>query len=98
MSENTGGNGGRLTEEQLAVLEKAKRPIDIANRFRIFFLFASIVLVAVVYLGDKFGGGGYSKISAWMYLLLWLDIVLMLVSIFVKIGFAVRYNHILKKL
>lgn len=86
MSENTGGNGGRLTEEQLAVLEKAKRPINMANRFRLFFLLTSIVLIVVIYLGDKFGAGSgaYVKVSAWMYLFLWIDLVLIFAFHFCK--------------
>lgn len=100
MSENTGSREGKLTTEEIAILEKAKRPVMIANRFRLFFLFASIVLVIAIYLIDKFGAGtgGYEKLSAWLYLFLLLDIVLMLLSVFIKIGCAVRYNHILKKL
>ena len=100
MSENTGNREGKLTTEEIAILEKAKRPVMIANRFRLFFLFASIVLVIAIYLIDKFGAGtgGYEKLSAWLYLFLLLDIVLMLLSVFIKIGCAVRYNHILKKL
>lgn len=100
MSESIGSREGKLTAEEIAILDKAKRPVIIANRFRLFFLFASVVLVIVIYLGDKFGAGigGYEKLSAWMYLFLLLDIVLMLLSVFVKIGCAVRYNHILKKL
>lgn len=100
MSENTGNREGKLTAEEIAILEKAKRPVIIANRFRLFFLFASVVLVVAIYLGDKYGAGigGYEKFSAWMYLFLLLDIVLMLLSVFIKIGCAVRYNHILKKL
>ncbi len=100
MSENTESREGKLTAEEIAILEKAKRPVLIANRFRLFFLFTSIVLVVVIYLGDKFGAGigGYDKLSVWLYLFLFLDIALMLISIFIKIGCAVRYNHILKKL
>lgn len=100
MSENTGSREGKLTAEEIAILEKAKRPVMIANRFRLFFLFASVVLVIAIYLGDKFGTGigGYEKLSAWLYLFLLLDIALMLISIFIKIGCAVRYNHILKKM
>ena len=98
MSENTGNREGKLTTEEIAILEKAKRPVIIANRFRLFFLFASVVLVIAIYLIDKFGAGtgGYEKLSAWLYLFLLLDIVLMLLSVFIKIGCAVRYNHILK--
>lgn len=100
MSENTGNREGKLTTEEIAILEKAKRPVMIANRFRLFFLFASVVLVIAIYLINKFGAGtgGYEKLSAWLYLFLLLDIVLMLLSVFIKIGCAVRYNHILKKL
>lgn len=100
MSGSTFGTEEKLTAEETAILEKAKRPVLIANRFRLFFLFASIVLVIVIYFGDKFGTGtgGNDKLSAWLYLILFLDIALMLISIFIKIGCAVRYNHILKKM
>ena len=50
MSENTGSREGKLTAEEIAVLEKAKRPVIIANRFRLFFLFASVVLVIAIYI------------------------------------------------
>lgn len=100
MSESIDSTEEKFTAEEMAILEKAKRPVLIANRFRLFFLFASIVLVIVIYFGDKFGTGtgGYDKLSAWLYLFLFLDLALMLISIFIKIGCAVRYNHILKKL
>ena len=100
MSGNTESREGKRTAEEIAVLDQAKRPVLIANRFRLFFLFTSIVLVVVIYLGDKFGAGigGHDKLSVWLYLFLFLDIALMLISIFIKIGCAVRYNHILKKL
>lgn len=100
MSESISSTEEKLTAEEAAILDKAKRPVLIANRFRLFFLFTSIVLVVVIYLGDKFGTGtgGSEKFTAWLYLFLFLDIALMLISIFIKIGCAVRYNHILKKL
>lgn len=98
MSESTFGTEEKLTAEETAILEKAKRPVVIADRFRLFFLFASIVLVVIIYLGDKFGAGGNDKLLAWLYLILFLDIALMMAAIFIKIGCAVRYNRILKKL
>lgn len=100
MSESTFGTEEKLTVEERGILEKAKRPVLIANRFRLLFLIASIVLVIVIYFGDKFGTGtgGNDKLFAWLYLILFLDIALMLISIFIKIGCAVRYNHILKKM
>lgn len=100
MTENNVRTEEGLTAEETAILEKARRPVLIANRFRLLFLFGSMVLVVLIFLEDKFGSGieGGSKLSAWLYLFLLLDIVLMLITIFIKIGCAVRYNHILKKL
>lgn len=88
---------GKLTEEETVILEKARKPIIIANRFRILFLALSLIFLVIIYFKDQ-SGIESAQTMMWLYLALLFSILLMLFCILIKIGCAVRYNHILKKM
>lgn len=89
-----------LSEEQKALVAKAKRPVDIANKFRLGFLFIAVLLLLFVYFGGKLWEGVLwfdNAVQNIYNFLLW-DILLMLLATFVKFFFAARYNHVVRKL
>lgn len=89
-----------LTEEQKALAAKAKKPVDIANKFRLAFLFVAVLLLLFVYFGGKLweGAAWFDNAVQNIYNFLLWDILLMLLSTFVKVFFAARYNHVVRKL
>ena len=89
-----------LSKEQRALVEKAKRPMDIANKCRLACLFIAVLLLVFVYFGGKLweGVSWYEQAVQNIYSFLLWDILLMLIATFVKFFFAARYNHIVKRL
>ena len=89
-----------LSPEQNERLARARRPMEIANGFRLFFLFIAILLLLFVYFGGKIWTGAQwydNSVQSIYGFLLW-DVLLMLLSTFVKFFFAARYNQVVKKL
>ena len=97
---HTSSTNGRLTDEQKIIIAKAKIPVNIANAFRILFLVIAILMMIVICIGDVAwkDTDWYAHEAAVMYEVLIWDIVLMLMTTFVKIGLVARYNKIVKKL
>ncbi len=89
-----------LTEEQKKQVMKARRPMEIANSFRLFFLFLAVILLVFVYFGGKLfsGAAWYDNMVQSIYSFLLWDILLMLLSTFIKFFFAARYNKVVKHL
>ena len=46
-----------LSREQQEKVTKAKKPMEIANSFRLFFLFVAVILLVFVYFGGKIWTG-----------------------------------------
>lgn len=92
--------GSALTQEQKMQVAKAKRPMEIANSFRLFFLFVAVILLLFVYFGGKLwtGAAWYDNAVQSIYNFLLWDILLMLLSTFIKFFFAARYNRVVKHL
>ena len=90
----------KLTEEQKSRLDKARRPMEIANSFRLFFLLVAVILLVFVYFGGKIwtGVAWYDNAVQGIYRFLLWDILLMLVSTFVKFFFVAKYNKVVKNL
>lgn len=85
-----------LTKEQKEKILKARKPMVIANNFRLFFLFAAFFVLVIMLIGEKIWAE-----AAWfdsavenIYRFLLGDILLMLLSTFVKFFFVVRYNKV----
>lgn len=89
-----------LTKEQKEKVVKARRPMEIANSFRLFFLFVAVILLVFVYFGGKLwtGVAWYDNAVKYIYSFLLWDILLMLLSTFLKFFFAARYNRVIKHL
>lgn len=90
----------KLTEEQKIILNKARQPMEIANSFRLFFLLVAVILLVFVYFGGKIWTGTpwYDNAVQSIYNFLLWDVLLMLVSTFVKFFFVARYNKVVKNL
>lgn len=89
-----------LSQEQKMKLAKAKRPMEIANSFRLFFLFVAVIFLLFVYFGGKLwtGVSWYDNAVQSIYNFLLWDILLMLLSTFIKFFFAAKYNKVVKHL
>jgi hypothetical protein len=89
-----------LTQEQKAQVAKARRPMEIANSFRLFFLFVAVILLLFVYFGGKLwtGTAWYDNAVQHIYNFLLWDILLMLLSTFIKFFFVTKYNKVVKHL
>ncbi len=96
----TGTGNSKLTEEEKAIVEKAKKPIDVANKFRLAFLFVGVLVLLFIYFGNKVWEGiaWYDSAVNHLYQFLLWDILLMLLSTVLKVGLTARYNSIVKKL
>lgn len=89
-----------LTGEQKEQITRARRPMEIANSFRLFFLLVAVILLVFVYFGGKLWTGAAwfdNAVQSIYNFLLW-DILLMLLSTFIKFFFAAKYNKVVKHL
>ena len=86
----SGDNNG-LTEEQRQIVEK---------RFRLLFLFVGLIVLLFIFFGNKIweGTGWYDNTVQHLYQFLLWDVFFMLLSTFIKFGYVVRYNRIVKNL
>lgn len=89
-----------LTAEQQEKVAKAKRPMEIANKFRLFFLFIAVLALLFIYFGAKFweGIGWFENARQVLYYFLSWDVLLMLLATFIKFFFVTRYNNVVKNL
>lgn len=89
-----------MDEEQKKKLEKAKKRMDRANKWRLFFMFVAIILLLFLFWGGKAWEEAEWFITTRqkIYHFLWYDIVLMFISTFAKLFCAMRYNKLVKKL
>lgn len=89
-----------MTEQEKEIVAKASVPMTVANVFRWIFLMAALLIVLVLFFGNKLweGAAWYTAFAGKAYTFLLWDILLMLVSNIVRIFFTARYNRIVKKL
>ena len=89
-----------LTAEQQAKVDKAKRPMEIANKFRLFFLFIAVPALLFLYFGAKFwdGAAWFENTRQIMYYFISWDVLLMLAATILKFIFVARYNKVVRNL
>lgn len=94
------GKQSSLTEEQKKILKKARKPMETANKFRLLFLFVGLLVLLFIFFGNKVWQGiaWYDNTVQHLYQFLLWDVFFMLLSTFIKFGYAVRYNKIVKSL
>lgn len=89
-----------MTDEQKEIVARASIPMTIANGFRWFFLVVALLMVLVLFFGNKLweGVAWYDAFVSRTYVFLMWDILLMLLSNIIRIAFTARYNGIVKKM
>lgn len=86
-------------EEKKEKLQNIKRKIDIANKFRLAFLFIAVVLLVAIYFGNKIWEASESYLLFRRNALLitgW-DVIFMVIATFTKLIFTVKYNKTVKQ-
>lgn len=89
-----------MEEEKKLRLEKAKRRMEILNRWRLCFMFIAILLLVFIFWGGKVWEEAqwFVDIRQKLYNFLWYDIVLLVIMTFAKLFSAMRYNNAVRKL
>ena len=87
------------TNEKEQKLLEAKGRIELANGFRLIFLFAGILLLLFLFFGGKWFEGmqWFASASRVAFRIAEWDIILLVIATFAKLFFTARYNQIVKK-
>lgn len=77
----------------------AKGRIELANGFRLIFLFVGILLLLFLFFGGKWfeGTEWFASASVVAFRIAEWDIILLVVATFAKLFFIAKYNQIAKK-
>lgn len=77
---------------------KAKRRIDVLNKWRLAFLFIAILGLLFVFWGGKLWEGAqwFEDARQSVYNFLWYDVVLLVIITFAKLFATMKYNGIVK--
>lgn len=89
-----------MTEQEKEIAAKASVPMTIANGFRWFFMIIALLVLLVMFFGNKIWeeAAWYVAFSGKAYAFLMWDIALMLLCSILRIIFAARYNRIVRNL
>lgn len=89
-----------MEEEKKQRIEKARRRMETANKFRLAFLFVAVVLLLFVFWGGKVWEDAqwFVDIRQKLYHFLLYDIAMLLIMTFLKLFAAMRYNRLVRKL
>ena len=89
-----------MTEQEKEIVAKASVPMTIANGFRWFFMIIALLVLLVMFFGNKIweDAAWYAAFSGKAYAFLMWDIALMLLCSILRIIFAARYNRIVRNL
>lgn len=81
-----------------AQLQKAMKRVKIADRFRLFFLFATLLMVLFIFYGNKFAeeAAWFETVRSYLYVAAFYCILGMLISSVTKIFLAAAYNRLIK--
>ena len=87
------------TNEKEQKLLDAKGKIELANGFRLIFLFAGVLLLLFLFFGGKWfeGAEWFAKARVVAFRITEWDIILLLIATFAKLFFVGQYNRIVKK-
>ncbi len=88
-----------MEEEKKRKLEKAKKRVDLFNKWRLAFMFIAIVLLVFIFWGGKIWeeAAWFVNIRQKLYNFLWYDIVLLVIMTFAKLFAVMRYNNTVRK-
>ena len=88
------------TPDKEKKLEKAKKHMELINKWRMVFMFIAIVLLVLIFWGGKVWEEAqwFINIRQKLYNFLWYDIVLLVICTFAKLFSAMRYNNAVRKL
>lgn len=77
----------------------AKGKIELANGFRLIFLFTGIVLILFLFFGSKWFEGmeWFASAKVIAFRITEWDIILLVIATFAKLFFTAQYNRIVKK-
>ncbi len=89
-----------MTEEKKEKLQTIKHRIDVANKFRLAFLFIGVVFLVIMYFGNKFleGYQAYLTFRRIALMITGWDLIFMLISTFTKLIFTIQYNKTVKQI
>ena len=89
-----------MEEEKKQKIEKARKRMELLNKFRLVFMFVAIVLLLFIFWGGKAWEQQqwFADTRQKLYNFLWYDIVLLFVTTFAKLFAAVRYNSAGRKI
>lgn len=89
-----------MEEEKKQKVEKAKKRMEMINRFRLVFLFVAIVLLLFIFWGGKVWEDlqWFIDIRQKLYNFLEYDIILLVIMSFAKLFSATRYNSAVRKM
>lgn len=89
-----------MTEQEKEIVAKASVPMTIANGFRWFFMIIALLILLILFFGNKIweGMAWYVAFSGKAYAFLLWDIALMLLCSVLRIIFTARYNRIVRNL
>ena len=82
------------------VLQPLKKRIDIINKFRLAFMFVALLLLVLIFWGNKFfdGQAWFAVFMQKSYAFATWDLLFMLIATFLKLFFVIRYNKEVKKM
>lgn len=77
----------------------AKGKIEIANGFRLLFLFIGVILLLFLFFGGKWfeGSEWFTSASVIAFRIAEWDIIFLVIATFAKLFFTTQYNRIAKK-
>ena len=88
------------TEEKQQLINDAKGKMNLANGFRLIFLFVGVVLLLCLYFGPKFfdGEAWFDSAKVIIFRIAEWDIIFLVIATFIKTYFTVKYNSVVKKI
>ena len=87
------------TDEKQQLINDAKGKMNLANGFRLIFLFAGVILLLCLYFGPKFfeGAAWFARAQVIIFRMAEWDIIFLVIATFIKTYFTLRYNSVVKK-
>lgn len=87
------------TNDSKQQIKSAMGLVELANGFRLIFLFVGILLLLFLFFGGKWfeGTDWFRSASVIAFRIAEWDIILLVISTFAKLFFTARYNKIVKK-